>query len=337
MQKSCSLGVVELAVTLLIVSAPDIGSTIQGDALLARGGWLEQEKVECGRTWMHQSAQVHLWWFPKRVLWEDDLDERYQRAMGTDVKEVIFLSRHFAASGQPSLTLHVIGVPGESPLGEAAEYGGIKGSVVLPSTRFAGWYRLMCAAGERHGLIPEFDMTIEVTHHGPTLSVPTMFIEIGSSETHWGRVDAAEAWADVIHEGLALNGEGNGIGDWNTLSDEQQSESKVMLGIGGGHYAPRHTDVIRKTDCWAGHQLANYALEMEKPEGEHWDPQSGEYPSGQWRHAIRVSLESTKAAFPRGKVIAHLDRKSFKGWQRQAIKRYCAELGIAVGRTVDFE
>jgi D-aminoacyl-tRNA deacylase len=35
---------------------------------------------------------------------------------------------------------------------------------------------------------------------------------------------------------------------------------------------------------------------------------SGEV-TGMWKHAIKVSYEATKAAFPGGEVIAHLDHK----------------------------
>ncbi len=324
------------SVTLLIVSDVDIASTVQGDALLGRGGWDEANPLEDGKTWRHTSQPVHIWWFPGKVLWEDGLDERYASASGTQVREVIFLSRHSAASGRPSLTLHVIGVPGESPAGESAEYGGIKGAVVPPNPRFASWYRRMVQAAHEHGVADEFDLTIETTHHGPSLSAPTMFIEIGSSESHWGHTDAAEAWADVISEGLGLDG-GPGLGDWHSLSDSERAHSKVMLGIGGGHYAPRHTDVLRKTNCWAGHQIASYALEMQRPEDESWDPQTGDLPEGPWEHAIRVCAESTRQSFPGGEVIAHLDRKSFKGWQRRAVIRLCEELNIPVGRTAAFE
>ena len=323
-------------VTLLLVSNLDIASTIQGDALLARGGWSKMDSIEDGRVWKHQVKDVWLWWFGSRFLMEDGLDTRFSASAGVSVDEVIFLSRHYAASGRPSLTLHVLGVPGETPHGERAEHGGIKGEVMLPCTRFASWYRLMCDAAHHHQLAPEFELTIETTHHGPRLDVPTMFIEIGSSETHWGRVDAAEAWADVLVIGLGLEG-GIGIGDWNSLSVEEKSEQKVMIGIGGGHYAPRHTDVLRKTNCWAGHQLANYALEMEKPQDEAWDPEVGVLPNGAWNHAIRISVESTRRAFPGGNVMAHLDRKSFKGWQRRVIKRLLNELEVPVGRTRDFE
>ncbi|MEE2759017.1 MAG: D-aminoacyl-tRNA deacylase [Candidatus Thermoplasmatota archaeon] len=323
-------------VTLLIVSAPDIASTIQGDALLSRGNWNTCSPVEGGAVWKHENNDVCLWWFENRVLMEDSLDTRFENGYGEPVDEVIFLSRHYAASGRPSLTLHVIGVPGETPRGEVAEFGGIKGDVVLPNPRFAAWYRLMCKAAHEHDLVPEFELTIETTHHGPCLSVPTMFIEIGSSESHWNRRDAAEAWADVIEKGLGLVN-GTGEGDWSSLSDADKKNAKVMIGIGGGHYAPRHTDVIRKTECWAGHQLANYALEMHKPEDESWDPDQDDFPEGAWKHAISVSVDSTRKAFPGGNVIAHLDRKSFKGWQRRVIKRWLGELEVPIGRTVDFE
>ena len=328
--------VAQAMVTLLIVSEPDIASTIQGDALLNRGNWIEMDTVEAGRVWKHEIKDVWLWWFANRLLMEDGLDNRFSSATGEIVDEVIFLSRHFAASGRPSLTLHVIGVPGENPRGEKAEHGGIKGDVMLPNPRFASWYRLMCEAAHRHALVPEFELTIETTHHGPCLEAPTMFIEIGSSESHWGRVDAAEAWADVMEMGLGLDGS-EGVGDWNSMSRDERLVAKVMIGIGGGHYAPRHTDVLRKTNCWAGHQLANYALEMEKPEETEWDPDTGKLPEGAWQHAIRVSVESTRDAFPDGLVMAHLDRKSFKGWQRRVIKRLLNELEVPVGRTRDFE
>ena len=325
-----------LMATLILVSEIDIASIIQGDALLARGGWIEQSNIEGGKVWKHHESDVWIWWIETGFLMEDHLDTRFSNATKQTVDEVLFLSRHFAASGRPSLTLHVIGVPGEQPRGERAEHGGIKGEVVLPSPRFAAWFRLMCESAQKHELVPEFELTIETTHHGPSLAAPSLFIEIGSSESHWNRRDAAEAWADVIEKGLGLDG-GGGFGNWNALTKGQRQEEKVMIGVGGGHYAPRHTDVLRKTNCWAGHQLANYALEMVKPEDENWDPDDGELPTGAWNHAIRVSVESTRLAFPSGQILAHLDRKSFKGWQRRIIKRLLLELDVPVGRTIDFE
>lgn len=41
---------------------------------------------------------------------EDHLDKRWEEATGESVDEVIFLSRHVAASNRPALTIHPIGM-----------------------------------------------------------------------------------------------------------------------------------------------------------------------------------------------------------------------------------
>ena len=89
-------------VTLLLVSELDIASTIQGDALLARGGWVECDTVEGGAVWRHEKQDVWLWWFSQGFLMEDELDVRFGTVNEIVVDEVIFLSRHFASSGSPS-------------------------------------------------------------------------------------------------------------------------------------------------------------------------------------------------------------------------------------------
>jgi len=82
---------------------------------------------------------------------------------------------------------------------------------------------------------------------------------------------------------------------------------------------------LSESELWTGHLLANYALPFENPE-------EGQEPKGAWEHSIRTSIESTMSAFPGGRFFAHLDRKSFKGWQRNAILALLEELGIPVRR-----
>ena len=101
-----------------------------------------------------------------------------------------------------------------------------------------------------------------------------------------------------------------------------------MIGFGGGHYAPRHSDVIIRSGLPFGHLLANYALVF--------DEQTDQGPTGPWRHSLFEAVEKTRQAFPGGRVFAHLDRKSFKGWQRTAIAEELANLGVEVRRGRDF-
>ena len=41
-----------------------------------------------------------------------------------------------------------------------------------------------------------------------------------------------------------------------------------------------------------------------------------------WKQSINAAYESTIQAFPNGKVIFSMDKKAFKGWQRQAIRNH---------------
>nr|GMD19678.1 D-aminoacyl-tRNA deacylase [Ipomoea batatas] len=176
---------------------------------------------------------------------------------------------------------------------------------------------------------PVDEITMEATHHGPVTTKPTMFIEIGSTEEYWKRQDAARVVALLIWEGHGL-GEGSAIGTWDNCTTPK---NKVLLGLGGGHYVPRHMDIIQKDGCWVGHLLSGYALPMEDP-GQL--KVKAEEIGGTWRQAIKAAFDATREAFPGGEILAHLDQKSFKGWQKNAITEYLASQNIKVGKPSDF-
>jgi D-aminoacyl-tRNA deacylase len=187
---------------------------------------------------------------------------------------------------------------------------------------------LLKKIAESHNLVPEFEITLEATHHGPITTKPTMFIEIGSTEEYWGREDAAYVVALLIWEGLGL-GEGDAVGIWSSMTERK----KVLLGIGGGHYVPRHVDVVQKGGIWVGHLLSGYSLPMEDP-GK--SKVTSESVGGTWKDAIKVAFDATKAAFPEGEIMAHLDHKSFKSWQKNAIVDFLGKQGIKIGKPADF-
>lgn len=130
-------------------------------------------------------------------------------------------------------------------------------------------------------------------------------------------------------EGLGLGG-GAAVGDWS----RNNGQNKILLGIGGGHYAPRHMDIVLKGGVWVGHLLSGYSLPMEDLGQSKQTNVEGV--GGTWREAIKVACETTKAAFPGGEVMAHLDHKSFKSWQRNAITGFLAEQDIKIGKPSDF-
>ncbi|TKW38442.1 hypothetical protein SEVIR_1G114500v4 [Setaria viridis] len=312
-------------VVLVVATTKDPASIGPAAAFLAMPGWSPGPPIAEGME-SFTNGNVRLLKHEHSIIEEDNLDQRWQEATGEPVSEVIFLSKHTAVSNRPALTVHPIGVPHLRD-DETPPQGGTPGWAAIPNPRIGPWLRLMQKIAAEQGLVPEFEITLEATHHGPVTSTPTMFVEIGSTEEYWGRQDAAQAIALVLRKGLGLE-DGNAVGSW------QGNSEKVLLGIGGGHYAPRHMDIVNKDGVWVGHLLSGYSLPMETPSQINGKT-SGEV-AGMWKHSIKVSYEATKAAFPGGEVIAHLDHKSFKSWQKNAVTSYLQEQNIRIGKPSDF-
>uniref|UniRef100_A0A0D9X6W7 D-aminoacyl-tRNA deacylase n=1 Tax=Leersia perrieri TaxID=77586 RepID=A0A0D9X6W7_9ORYZ len=272
-------------VVLVVATTSDPASATPAAAFLAMPGWSPGPTIPEGVE-SFANGEVRLVRHGRGIVEEDDLDLRWEAATGERVDEVVLLSRHTAVSNRPALTVHPIGVPHLREGLDVPPQGGRPGWAALPNPRIGPWLRLLRRIAADRGLVPEFEITLEGTHHGPVTNTPT------------------------------LNGQ------------------KVLLGIGGGHYAPRHMDIVTKDGVWVGHLLSGYSLPMEEP--KQMNGKNGADVGGMWKHSMKVSYEATKAAFPGGEIIAHIDQKSFKGWQKNAITSYLQELNIRVGKPNDF-
>eukprot|EP00752_Nemacystus_decipiens_P001496 g1470.t1 len=302
-------------------------------ALLARGDWvetspaIEQDGTRDGRAYTHRKSPTSLWLVQGRLLDLDDADRRWASASSGSTDEpqksesltlpsdVVFLSKHVAKSGVPALCVHPIGVPNPS---SSTAAGGKAGRCPPPSPRLAGCLREVGRATREAGLESSFDVTLEVTHHGPWLETPAMFVEIGSSEEHWGRADAAEVWANALTRMLGLVGSPAGDTNWANLSPSDRAEKAAFVCIGGGHYAPKPGDLARRGG-YVGHMLASYVLDF----GEDG-----------WRSAVSEAVRSTRAAFPgaggglKGGVGALVDKKAFRSRDRAALLEHLEALGV---------
>ena len=303
-------------VSLIVASTDDDASLTLYEGMLRLGGWNDEILSKHGRYRTHHLRDVHILLIDEIHVQADDIDIQHQDEIGVNVDDVLILSRHVSSSNIPAITLHSIGLPGETPHGEAGRSGGIKGKIVPSNPLFAPLFRKMVELATSRGLDSDFDLTLETTHHGPLLSKPTLYVEVGSTEKEWLRADVADVWAETISSVLGLDGSPPQYWDGN---------GEVMIGVGGGHYAPRHRSVIHENNFWFSHLLANYSLLFD-------DPVEGELPGGIWQHALEITVDATRRAFPNGDIFAHLDRKSFKGWQRLAIIEKLAELGVPVRR-----
>ncbi|KAL9226126.1 hypothetical protein vseg_001974 [Gypsophila vaccaria] len=315
-------------VTLIVSTTIDPASVGPASALLAMPTWAPGPSFEGVKSYVNEKG-VRLLQHDKSIVVEDDLDIRWEELTSETVDNVIFLSKHTAVSNRPALTIHPIGVP-HLKEGDVTPQGGKPGWAAPPDPRMGPWMHLLKKIAQSHNLIPEFEITMEATHHGPVTSKPTMFLEIGSTLEYWKRQDAAQVMALLIWEGLGLGGEA-AVGVWGREADKK----KVLLGLGGGHYVPRHMDIIMKENVWVGHLLSGYSLPMDDPEQSKVQTDAKNI-GGTWKNAIQAAFEATKAAFPGGEILAHLDQKSFKGWQKNAITAYLQEHNIKIGKPNDF-
>ena len=304
-------------VVLIAVNNDDIASTNQAKFLLENHQWSKYDDVESQPAFA--IGNVRMWFLPERILWEDHLDQRWNDATKETVREVIFPSRHAAVSGKPCLTLHPIGVP-HHPLGEKPPFGGRSGFAPPPNPRIGPWWRLLHQKWEEDA-IPDFSLSLEVTHHGPILDVPALFIEVGSTEPYWPNEEAAQLLAEVIAEGLAFSD-----GFSNECWSSRQIGEPVLVTLGGGHYAPKANKLGLENNVWIGHMLANHSL----PFG------SQENPGILWKQSIDAALASTQEAFPGGVIVCNVEKKSFKGWQRQLIYNHLESIGVEVVRSNAF-
>lgn len=300
---------VNRSVVLIAVNSKDIASTNQADLLRNLDPWVAMDAFEGHPTYAFD--RLRMVYLPDGLLFEDHLDRRWNRFTGELVQEVIFPSRHVAASGQASLTLHPIGVP-HLQQGEIGPYGGIGGVAPPPSSRLAPWWRMLLQEAKTSPEVDEFDLSLEVTHHGPHLETPCLFIEVGSTEATWDHLGAARVLANIMRKGLL----GEDTTSWDPSKHAGQT---VVVTLGGGHYAPRANLLGALEGVWIGHMLATYAMPFE---------QDGEHVGGNWRQALDAALEATKVSFPGGDLVCSMDKKAFRGWQRQAIRAHLEALGI---------
>ena len=304
-------------IILIVVSGGDIASVNQADVVRKLADWNAIGDVEGNPSYACQN--VRMWVFPDGVLWEDDIDKRWFSETGERVAEVVFPSRHAAKSGRACLTLHPIGVMQLEAQTEPP-YGGKAGDAPPPSTRLAAWWRSLLERSNDTDLGGHFDVSLEVTHHGPWLEVPCLFIEVGSTSATWSHLGAAQLLGHLIHEGLGLDGS-SGLGAWDATLNAGEP---VLITLGGGHYAPRGNLTAAESGIWLGHMLATYALPFDG------QPEGGQLATGLWQQSITAAYRSTRQAFPNGNVVFSMDKKAFKGWQRQAIRSHVENLGASI-------
>ncbi len=185
----------------------------------------------------HDGSGSVLVTIPDLHLYHDNLDEEARTQLGLSASEpecVVFLSKHRAESGTRSLTVHPLGNFGPADLGG-------RPATLVPAAPEAMTDTLRSLVARARGT--SHRVTFEATHHGPFLSTPAFFYELGSGPEDWKDEAAARLLAEVI------------LGVHST-------RMPVGIGIGGWHYVPRLTDVALDRRVAFGHLVPSHAVPL---------------------------------------------------------------------------
>ncbi|HKW43316.1 MAG TPA: D-aminoacyl-tRNA deacylase [Thermoplasmata archaeon] len=268
----------------LVASEADEASRHQASELLKIASWDREEPFEGKAAWRLRDtvlitiAGIH--------LDRDHLDRDLETTYGERVELIVYLSKHRSESARPSLTVHPIGNP------TAAELGGQPRTLVPSAPRFmtAALRALKKAAAN-----PPYEVTFEATHHGPYLTAPTFYIEQGSTEREWADLRASKAIAQVL---VAL----------------EPTDGPIAVGLGGGHYVPRHTDLALARRIAFGHLLPAYALEKANID------------------IVDQAVERTDGA-----TLAYVHRKTIRKPDIRILEERLEHLGLRVVRESELE
>lgn len=209
---------------------------------------------------------VILWIIDEPLLAFDKPNEKLTRLLGpqfhnNSISDILFLSKHVSTAGTASLTVHPIGIPYQE---ENSRSGGMPGRCSPPSNHIGALMRSVYTESKAKGLDKYFKITLEATHHGPYVEIPTCFVEIGSTEEEWANEEAGEIWStclgkhfslsikDFLDDSVSVDSQFEIFDSFlelpqESFEDEIPNTSKIaVICIGSGHYVPKLNDIVRK-------------------------------------------------------------------------------------------
>ncbi|MBR9679619.1 MAG: D-tyrosyl-tRNA(Tyr) deacylase [Candidatus Altiarchaeota archaeon] len=196
---------------------------------------------------------------------------------------ILVASSHKSVSERPSLTAHSPGNWGTADFG-----GNDKTLSISPALYVSEAIRKFSKIQTSQSL--SYEVSLEVTHHGPSFELPIVFIEVGSTEKQWKDQRALKAAADTIV---------------HLLDTELVGES--LIGVGGPHYAPKFTKQVL-AGMHYGHLCPDYRI--------------GSFDQAMLEQAIDRTV-------PRPEKLA-IEWKGLKSQDRQKVLKLAELVGIEV-------
>jgi len=225
------------------------------------------------------------------LMVEGELVDLQELSRPKEVELIVFISRHESRRETPILSVHAPGNLGD------AEFGGLSHKVsIAPANAMQSALKKMAEERTRLGLC-EFMVVYEGTHHGPSLDVPSLFLEIGSTAKEWTNPLAAEAVAEAVVAAIECN-----------------SSCKPAVGVGGSHCNRRLSNIGLESKAAIGHIIPSYAFKWLSPE------------------LIQHCVERTIEKDP----IIILDWKGVDGKDREKLQRVLEKVPCQTRRVADY-
>lgn len=228
------------------------------------------------------NAELHL--IEEESIFAENIDKEIEADF------FIFATKHRSEKGVPSLCVHSPGNWAKAELG-----GQDRKLCVAPALYLRSALIKLNELNEKYKL--NFDVVQEVSHHGPLISKPIMFIEIGSQLEQWQDKTAAKIIAEAIYY----------------LISKEPEKVKTAFGIGGLHTTPNFKKLVLEKNIALGQVCPKYMLEHLNKE---------------------LILQAIEKTFPKNDLII-LDWKGL-GPYKQKVVGMLNELDLEYKRTKDF-
>ncbi|PIN91571.1 hypothetical protein COU57_00070 [Candidatus Pacearchaeota archaeon CG10_big_fil_rev_8_21_14_0_10_32_14] len=155
---------------------------------------------------------------------------------------IIFASKHQSKEGRKTLSIHIPGnFRSDSQL---PTHGGLPGKVSKTSALFLKQSFIKLKKNVDLHKLNDYTLTLECTHHGPSIDIPCMFIEIGSTINEWEDRRAgfviAKTISDIINE------------------YKHNPYHEVAVGLGGPHYCPSFNKLQLDSNFAISHIISEY-------------------------------------------------------------------------------
>ena len=218
---------------ILVTSEKDIASQTIRNVLIEEHGFLDTGEQFEGNPIYASGRSAQLITTTCDMIHANHLEDFF------NPDAFIFCSRHRSQSAKPALLVHSTG-----NLGSEALFGGNPRQLSVSTASLVSIALKRLHLEKEKLRLDQFDVSMEVTHHGPTsMNTPLVFVELGSDETYWRHEDGARAVALAVMD---------------CISEPFANES--VIGFGGTHYASKFNHLVIEKDIRIGHIAPKYAL-----------------------------------------------------------------------------